>query len=172
MDGARDNPRKLLAEIKALVDQLRANQVAAAQIEKLSTLLDELERALHRRVRATGRRVNEGVRYAVEHVDRQPVLTEYREGGSQPFRTPKNLYDVTAEVLSGAEKALPFDEVVEAVVERVNARPGDWQVRVVLRCWLRSDPPLITRSRARYAPKAPKGFKKAAQNLWNSLSDR
>ena len=117
------------------------------------------------------RRGTGDITYIVEKTQQGEVLTENRVGGkSKPFRCPKAVYEALAAVLGETERPLAVDEIMTAVEERLGMRPADHQVRAVLRFWLHTVPPLITRNRARHRPIRSASIVREVTELWGHLA--
>ena len=95
-------------------------------------------------------------------------LTERRPGHSQPFRCPRATYDAAAEVMTAAEPALHFDELVERLNARMGERQPDYRLRVALRFWLAGN--AILRSRTKYKPVERRTFVDTARRMWEELA--
>lgn len=116
------------------------------------------------------RRGTGAMRYVVETTQQGDVLTEERlSGRSQPYRCPKAVYLNLASVLAAAERPLAVEEIISAAEKKVGERPADHQVRVVLRLWMHTEPPLIVRGRARYRPVEPDRLVTHAARHWDRL---
>lgn len=169
------DPSEALAKARELVSALarRRGEVGRAAAKVLA-LLDHVEAGLRDRtgsepVVRQGRKGLGPVEYRVEMTPTGGTLAEHRtSGASQPFRCPKTLYDAVIEVLAKTDRAMSVDEVASAVEVRLGERPADFQLRVPLRLWMHVQPPLLTRSRARYRAATPE-FGTAAVKLWNRL---
>jgi hypothetical protein len=98
------------------------------------------------------------------------MLTERRlSGKSQPFRCPSSTYKALVAAMAASESAMAIDEIMTAAAKHGGDRPGDFQVRVVLRLWTHAEPPLVVRNRARYRAAEPTSFLRLATNLWKLL---
>jgi hypothetical protein len=138
--------------------------------ELLPLLKQAVEEMAEETVSRPSRRGTGKVAYLVETTQQGEVLTEERlSGKSKAFRCPKSVYDAVAEVLSKAERPLLLDEIMSAVGEKLGDRPADHQVRVALRFWMHSDPPLVVRNRARYRQIPNDDATRQAGVLWDRL---
>lgn len=138
-----------------------------------ANLLPLLEAAAEERrneiVRPSRRGTGE-ISYLVEKTQQGEVLTE-QKAKSKPYRCPKAVYESVAAVLAAADRPLLMDEIIAATATRFGDRPADHQVRVALRVWMHVQPPLLTRSRARYKASDQGRFLDLAQQLWSSLQN-
>jgi hypothetical protein len=109
-------------------------------------------------------------RYRVEAGAGGDVLTEGKGEGVPPFKVPKVIYDEAVKALAHSKDAMRFEDILEEVSKTGVVRPGDFQIRVCLRFWSSSTPPLVTRSRSSYYPTDRKTFPAAAKSAWAGLA--
>jgi len=138
--------KRLLPLLEAVTEELAAGSVV-------------------RPARGTGQ-----IEYSVAMTEQGEALTERRLGGrSKPFRCPKFIYEALTESLAESKKPLSMDEIMAAAEIKLGNRPADFQIRVALRLWMHSDPPMLVRSRSKYSLVAPKGFLVDSKRLWLML---
>jgi hypothetical protein len=162
-----------LAEARRLVNALARRGDEVGRIaHRLLELLPQI--AGHgSTVTRPSKRGTAALQYLVEKTAAGETLAERRVSGkSQPFRCPKHLYDAVVEVIADAEEALAVDEIAAAAESRARSRPADFQLRVPLRLWMSTDPPMLIRDRARYRARNQPSFAKEAAAIWKKLKSR
>lgn len=167
MKKSRMSGRDALQEAKRLLSAMEGDK---ATVKKVLALLGVVEAELQRvAVVEPVRQGKTPLVYRVEQTTLGETLAEHRPGGTaQPFRCPRPVWDAVIGVLADAEKPMSAEEIAEAVEKRTGTRPGDHQYRVPLRLLTQMDPPLLTRSRAKYTAAAG-DFTKSAKKLWTML---
>src|ERR1041384_5782134 len=128
--------RKLLTMI------LRDCEKSRRPVAEILELLEGIERMAPspRAASADVRRRNQATEYHIEEFQGNRVLAEYRRGAIHPFRCEGSIYDATAEAFRGQRQGLQFDELSEAVAQKLGERPREYQVRLCLRFWMRHAP--------------------------------
>ena len=169
-----DNAEDAIKEIRRLLadwlDKAEESRRPVAQIMRLLEVVDEdlKQRAVKKPGRAKTLPRDEP-RYTVENTASGPMLTEGKSGEkSPPFRVPKAIYDLVAEVLAVSSKPIRFEDILAEVSQKAVAAPSDFQVRVCLRYWMSVDPPLIVRAKSMYHPVSQTKFISLTQDHWQS----
>lgn len=161
----------LLAELRSVLADIASGK--GDPLRAADQGMELIDRAIELAGRGTVARSVRGggeVEYVVEVSANGSTLSERRKTGkTQPFRCPKAIYDALAKVLGNAEKAIPLDELGSAVAEITGEQPPEFQLRVPIRLWMNTAPPLVARNRARYRSCAPKDFVISASALWADL---
>lgn len=166
---SKDGAKRAVSALRRLVSRLKprgGEQKRLAEEIQLQLSLLEQELGVSRRPQAATR-TGEKTSYSVENVQGQPMLTEFRPRGN-PLRVPRRDYDAVVTALAAGDRPLSFEEIV--VSAATHSPVADWQVRVVLRHLLRSDPPILRRARSRYGPLSPATFRGAAVAWWDTTA--
>ncbi len=110
-------------------------------------------------------------RYMIEKRRRGVYLCEYRIGGrAQPFCCPHEDYDLIAETLSGLDDWTQFDDVKTLIAERIGHVQPDYLIRLCLRFWQATDPPMVEKDRTFYRVSVRGNFRNAAKQAWRELA--
>jgi CTP-dependent riboflavin kinase len=160
--------RKALEEVaKTAASSSEARNFAKAILPLLEAAVTELTSGttVKRAARGTGK-----IEYVVQMTEQGETLTERRlSGRSKPFRCPKLVYDALIKAIGEGQRPMSMDDIMTAVEAKLGDRPADFQLRVPLRLWMHTEPPLVIRSRARYRVTGS-SFISAASSLWTRLS--
>lgn len=158
---------------------LRASDRFRPEIAEVLDLLDELDQCMRRRdepphttqaPKAADASRYQSKRYTVEKRRRGAFLCEYRVGGRpQPFCCPRATYDTTAAVIENADDWAHFDEIQDGVAERIGNTPPDYLIRLCLRFWQSTDPPIVQKDRSRYRAPARGKLTNAARRARRKL---
>ncbi len=111
-------------------------------------------------------------RFQVEQTRRGSYLAEHFSTNRQPFRCPEEMYNKTAAVLAKVKKPISFEEILANVRRAAEDALPDYLVRVCLRFWQSTDPPLVKKHRARYRPGRASQFRRDAHQAWNKLVNK
>ena len=104
-----------------------------------------------------------GVRYEVRRSGTSSALYELRPGGA-PLRVGQDVFLGVTDVLASANRPLSHDEIGEEMPKQLMA--SEWQIRVVLRFLQKATPPILRRSRSRYAASESKKFLMETERHW------
>lgn len=111
-------------------------------------------------------------RYTIEKRRRGIYLCEYRIGGrAQPFCCPQEDYEATAETLASLDDWTQFDDVKSLVGERTGHPQPDYLIRLCLRFWQATDPPIAEKDRTFYRSCVRGSFRNAAKRAWRKLEE-
>lgn len=139
--------------------------------DQVHELADRSEPARRRVVNSPGR--YQPKRYVVEQRRRGAYLCEYRVGGgAQPFCCPREDYDATAETLASLDGWTQFDDVKSLVSKRTGHTQPDYLIRLCLRFWQATDPPIVEKDRTFYRASVRGSFRNAAKRAWRVLEER
>jgi hypothetical protein len=161
-----------VAKIRQLLaGWLKSNAESREPVADILQLLEPLDAYIRGNLSqpsSARRPAGAGTTYKIEkRKNDEEMLTERREGGSQPYKCPRYIYDATVTVLA---KTSPMEfEAVMKGVGKVLHEPPEWQVRTVLRFLLNAQPPLIVRERNKYRPLQPGKLGIEAKQLWQSV---
>jgi len=160
----------------ALEDPFRA----MGEMRKIRRLAQRLDLEIDHEVRLAERRGTEPrskpkqakavVGYSIENGRYGIALSEHRSGGTAPFRCPKPMYDLVAEVINDAPESFKFNRVYEQVQDRTGEEVPDYQVRVALRFFTHVG--AVKHSRARFTQDGKKSFRRIAKEAWDDLQRR
>jgi hypothetical protein len=175
-DWARD-----IGRIRQLLSQLlRECAESREPVAEILDLLEKLETALRSAPAAGGsgetgpaeprHRRNKPKTYRVEHHGNVAYLAEYREGGRQPYLCPQTVYDDLAAKMAEASEPAHFEVLLEAVSESPGRHPPDYLLRMCIRFWMGSNPPLVEKVRTRYRPIRPSKFVQESRRAWRQLA--
>lgn len=98
------------------------------------------------------------------------VVSECRSSGTAPFRCPKPMYDLVAEVINDTPESFKFNRIYEQVQDRTGEEIADYQVRFAPRSI--TDVGAVKRSRARFTQDAKNSFRRIAKEAWDDLQRR
>lgn len=136
--------------------------------DQVRTLTDAAHSGRRKAAQPVGR--YQPKRYAVEKRRRGTYLCEYRVGGrAQPFCCPRDDYDVTAETVAELDNWTQFDDLKNLVGERTGHSQPDYLIRLCLRFWLSTDPPIVEKDRTFYRAGVRGSFRNAAKRAWRKL---
>ena len=108
--------------------------------------------------------------YKVEKRRRGSYLCEYRVGGrAQPFCCPRDDYNATAETLAELDNWTQFDDAKNLVGERTGHTQPDYLIRLCLRFWQATNPPIVEKDRTFYRASVRGSFWNAAKRAWREL---
>ncbi len=151
--------RKPLTEALELLENLD---------DQVHMLTDAIQPKRRKTVQALGR--YQPKRYTIEKRRRGVYLCEYRVGGrAQPFCCPHGDYDLIAETLSDLDDWTQFDDVKSLVAQRVGHAQPDYLIRLCLRFWQATDPPIVEKDRTFYRVCVRGSFRPAAKRAWREL---
>jgi hypothetical protein len=111
-------------------------------------------------------------RFQVERTHRGLFLAEHFSSTRLPFRCPEAIYFAVVKVLESARAPVSFDVVLQKVRAASKDPLPDYLVRVCIRFWLATKPPLIEKVRACYRPLHPTRFAREAKRVWDKLAAR
>jgi len=162
------------------MEMLRRSDEFREPIAEIVELLDELDEDLRpflspRRPRPdSAHRVTryQPKSYVIEQRGRDIFLVEYREGGRQPFCCPRQIYGAVAAAIDTLVRPAQFGEVLAATGKRLKDMPAEYLVRVCLRFWQSTDPPLVQKDRTHYGAIGPGKFENAARRAWRTLTNQ
>ena len=98
----------------------------------------------------------------------ESALTESRKGSRQLFRVGRSVYDAAAKFLAQSDRLEPFEEIKAAVEKSLGHIVPDYQLRVVIRFWVKNG--LVEHRRTRFIAAAPRSkMKSKARSLWRAL---
>jgi len=163
---------------KLLMGILRKSEGCHKPIAEIIDLLDEMDAAVRaastRSPRGSGTmaavRPKRARRYTVERRRRGLHLCAYRIGGRlQPFCCPKEDYEFTATALQKLGTPVQFEEIRREVGKYMQEMPPEYLIRVCLRFWMETDPPIVAKDRTHYRPSSRGKFTNAARRAWGKL---
>ena len=164
---------------RILLRTLRASEEFRGPLTQALELLENLDDQLHvladtcqpkRRKAADTIGRYQPKRYTVEKRRRGVYLCEYRVGGrAQPFCCPREDYDATAEILADLDDWTQFDDVKTLVSEHTGHTQPDYLIRLCLRFWQTTSPPIVEKDRTFYRASGRGSFKNAAKRAWREL---
>lgn len=167
--------RRILLRTLRTSDRFREPLTEA--LESLENLDDQL-RALAEAYRPKRRKAAcpigryQPKRYTVEQRRRSSFLYEYRVGGrAQPFCGSREDYDATAETLAGLDNWTQFDDLKTLVDKHTGHIQPDHLVRVCLRFWQATNPPIVEKDRTFYRAGVRGSFRGAAKRVWRELEN-
>lgn len=131
-------------------------------------MLNELARATSgpaKRPGRTGARISD---YRVESFRGEEVLTEYRGPHTEPFRSPREVYDSIVKHAAAQSRPFDFMDLFDSVRKSLGDLP-DYRVRVCTRFMVAAG--VLDHNRRRFSPaKAAKSFTRLAQDAWDSAA--
>ena len=164
---------------RILLRALRASEKFRGPLTEVLELLENLDDQLHLLADVSKPRRQKAVesigryqpkRYTVEERRRGFYLCEYRVGGrAQPFCCPRDDYDATAGILADLDDWTQFDDVKILVGDQTGYTQPDYLIRLCLRFWQTTDPPILERDRTFYRANVRGSFKNAATRAWRKL---
>jgi len=98
------------------------------------------------------------------------ALSEHRSSGAAPFRCPKPVYDLIAEVINDAPESFRFNDVYEEVKTRLGEEVPDYQVRVTIRFLIHTG--AIKHYKAKFINEQKRSFRRIAKEAWDDLQRR
>lgn len=162
-DRALDDPSRAPAELRTI------RRLA----QRLDLEIDHEVRLAERRgiePRSKPKQAKAVVGYSIENGRYGIALSEHRSGGTAPFRCPKPMYDLVADVINDAPESFKFNRVYEQVRDRSGEEVPDYQVRVALRFFTHGG--AVKHSRARFTQDGKKSFRRIAKEAWDDLQRR
>lgn len=179
MDRWPDDMKKVR---RILLRTLKASEKFRGPLTEALELLENLDDQLHavvdkskptRRMAVESKGRHQPKRYTVEKRRRGSYLCEYRVGGrAQPFCCPLEDYNATAETLETSDDWTQFDDVRILVSERTGHTQPDYLIRLCLRFWQTTSPPIVEKDRTFYRASVRGSFKNSAKRAWRDLEAR
>jgi hypothetical protein len=155
-----------------LAGWLKSNAESREPVADILQLLEPLDAYIRgdlTRSSSDRKSAGAGTTYKIEKKKNdEETLTERREGGSQPYKCPRYIYDATVTVLAKASP-MEFEGILKGVGKVLPEAP-EWQIRTVLRFLLNAQPPLIVRERNKYRPLHPSKLGIEAKQLWQTVA--
>ena len=157
-----------------LAELLKAHPETATKIAEILQTVDGVEQLVEAGAPpqsgpVAGHQRGKPKEYRVEKRGTEEVLAEYRADDENPFRCPRQTYDVLATVLAGTEDWVKYRDLVKMVAKELRPKPADYQMRIVLRFWSQPEIGLVKRARARYRLTNASHFSESARKAWRSM---
>lgn len=160
-DRIADDPTRALAEARMI------RRLAEDLDEELDYEIRQAERrgglprSKPKQAKAvTGYRIERG-RYGI-------ALSEHRSTGAAPFRCPKPVYDLIAEVINDAPETFKFKDVYDEVCIRMGEDVPDYHVRVTIRFLISEG--AIKHYKAKFIRDEKRSFRRIAKDAWDGLT--
>ncbi|MAY73190.1 MAG: hypothetical protein CMJ31_00415 [Phycisphaerae bacterium] len=150
---------------------------AVAEARMIRRLAEDLDEELDYEIRQAERRgglprskpkqAKAVVGYCIEQGRYGIALSEHRSSGAAPFRCPKPVYELIAEVINDAPESFRFNDVYEEVRTRTGEDVPDYQVRVTIRFLIHHG--AIKHYKAKFINEQKRSFRRIAKDAWDNL---
>jgi hypothetical protein len=169
-----------IGRIRQLLSRLlRECAQSREPVAEIIEILEDLDSAWRSRPTATGaaeagspeprHRRNKPKQYKVERHGNVWYLAEHREGGRQADLCPKEVYEALATEMAGIAEASPFAALLQRVSDRMETEIPEYLVRLCIRFWMTTEPPLVEKVRTRYRAIRPSRMLAEARRTWRQL---
>ena len=162
-DSIIDNPSR------ALVEARHIRRLAEDLDEELDYEIRQAERR-GGEPRSKPKQARAVVGYSIEQGRHGISLAEHRSGDAAPFRCPKSMYDLIAEVINEGPDSFKFNDVYGEVKNRTGEEVPDYQVRVAMRFLTHAG--AVKHFRAKFIREEKRSFKRIAKRAWDNLQLR
>jgi len=113
--------------------------------------------------------ISKGRKYRIDKAKGQEYLAEYRSANQQPFRCPARIYESFVDLMSRVSEPETFEKLLGQMRQKSGEDLPDYLLRMCLRFWMGTHPPLVEKNRTRYKARKRSTFKRDAFRAWREL---